>query len=95
MQSIVKIVAADAQGIINSHTWQATKAFCPKCGKNHANLWVLTSAPPAVLDNQELRFFLCVACNYTALGLNGFVPSWDVQRMAAQIIKEGFEEASV
>lgn len=95
MVTRVNTICADATGLIANETWRITKAHCPRCG-NPQTVWMLDSNRPAVVGNQELRLFLCIACNYTALGLGGFDPGFDPRSRSAQIVKYAFgEEAAV
>jgi hypothetical protein len=86
----VKFVGADNRGLISTESWQATRIYCPRCGKGEATVWVLLSEPPVRINDLELRVFLCISCNFTALGLNGFKPNFNPQERSRQIIKYGF-----
>ena len=94
MNPIVNFIAADAQGVIMNETWRATNLSCPRCRNGQGLVWALVSERPIVIMGQETRIFLCVACQLTAVGLNGFKADFDTSRRAQQIISLGIEASS-
>jgi hypothetical protein len=92
MEPIVDFVAADARGLITKETWRATALGCPRCGNKGANVWALVSERPVVVMNTESRIFLCISCQFTGVGLNGFRADFDASRRAQQIIELGFNQ---
>lgn len=94
MEPIVEFVAADAKGLITKETWRATNLCCPRCGNKQANVWALVSEPPVIVAGTESRVFLCISCQFTGVGLNGFRAQWDVGRRAQQIIEIGFNQSA-
>lgn len=90
MEPIIEFVAADAQGVITRETWRATNLGCPRCGNKNVNVWALVSERPVVVMGAESRVFLCISCQFTAVGLNGFRADFDTSRRAQQIIELGF-----
>lgn len=95
MEPIVEFVAADAQGVITKETWRATNMACPRCANREASVWALVSEQPMIVMGQETRIFLCVSCQFTAFGLNGFKAPWDKGRRAQQIIELGLNATTV
>lgn len=91
MNPTVKVVAADARGLISTEIWRATTLACPRCAKNHGNVWALASEEPIVAMGTQTRIFLCIGCQFTGIGLNGFRAEFDTARRALQIIQLGFE----
>jgi hypothetical protein len=88
----VEFVAFDQNMVITKENWVATRLHCPKCGNGTGNVWVCTSDKPAMLDTLEMRRFICVMCQFAALGLGGFQPTWSVSDRVKQIMKFAFGE---
>lgn len=86
----VEFVAFEPNGVLIKETWSATRLFCPRCGQGSGAVWVNTSAPVIQVGTHQTRVFLCVACKFSALGLNGFDPTWDKGQRVKQIFQHGF-----
>jgi hypothetical protein len=94
MEPIVEFVASDDRGIITKETWRATTLGCPRCGNKGTNVWALVSERPIVVMGTESRIFLCILCNFTGVGLNGFRANFDASRRSIQIMELGFNDSA-
>lgn len=82
----------DAHGIITRETWQATRLYCPRCGKGGGAVWHIVHSS-SVQNVSRTPTFLCISCCHVGMGWEGFTPRWNPQDRAQQIIQFAFEES--
>jgi hypothetical protein len=94
MNPTVEYIGFSSGGILSKETWRATNLACPRCGNKGGMVWALTSEQPIIVMGTESRIFLCISCQFTGVGLNGFKADFATDRRAQEIIKTAFGDSN-